>query len=490
MASKTPSDINLALACMRSALNWKQSELAEAARTRGTTISDFERGNRTFSLEKLTELAGVLGLTPEAAAQARAFVRSMEEQARPPGHHGPDAAEDRRRIERVAAQAGTLASDFTRSVLSFVSLEARSVAAREEARLLWLKMRRLSPSQRRDLVEKDPRFRSWALCELVCKESIKAAADNADRARELADLALRIADLAPGAASWRQRLQGYAWAHVGNARRVGGDLPGAEKAFGRAGKLWEMGEEGDPGILDEAQVLSLEASLRTTQGRLSEAEVLLDRALTSASTEVRPNLLLQKARLLEWTGDYEGALVTLGEAAPIVPLLGDLRMLCVLRHNSAINLSQLGRYSEAEKFLPEVRALTAQLGNELDFLRLHWLEARIAAGLGKKDEASVALAHVRAQFAERGISYDTALVTLELTVLYLEQGRTREVKALARQMAPIFQVQGVHREALAALKLFCEAVEKESVTVELARRIVNYLYRAQHNPSLRFEPFP
>jgi hypothetical protein len=76
---------------------------------------------------------------------------------------------------------------------------------------------------------------------------------------------------------------------------------------------------------------------------------------------------------------------------------------------------------------------------------------------------------------------------LELAVVHLQQKRTREVKALARQMAPIFKAQGVHQGALAALKLFCEAVETEAVTVEMARQFVEYLYRAQHQPELRFE---
>jgi transcriptional regulator with XRE-family HTH domain len=488
MASKSPSDVNLALACMRSALNWKQSELAEAAGTRNTTISDFERGNRAFSLERLTELAGVLGLPLEAVAQARAFVRSMEQQAQPPGDHGPDAGADHRKIEQIAAQAGLLASDFARGVLGFVTFETRSVAARQQARFLWQRMRKLSPSQRRSLVEKDRELRSWALCELVCKESIKAAADNADRARELAELALSIADLAPGTESWRQRLQGYAWAHVGNARRVGGDLPGAEKAFGRAGKLWEMGEEGDPGILDEAQMLSLEASLRIDQCRLAEATVLLNRALLIEQGSLRSHLLIQKARLLEWAADFEGALAALGQAASLMSGNEEPRLLWLLRFNPVVNLCHLGRYAEAEALLPGARAFTVQLGNELEGLRLHWLEGRIAAGQGKTENAIIALSRVREAFVARGIVYDAALATLELAVLYLEQGRTMEVKMLARQMAPIFQIQGVHREALAALKLFCEAVEKEAVTVELARRIMDYLYRAQNNPSLRFEP--
>ena len=159
----------------------------------------------------------------------------------------------------------------------------------------------------------------------------------------------------------------------------------------------------------------------------------------------------------------------------------------MLRQNPALLLCHLGRYAEAEALLPEIRVLTMQLDNKLDSLRLRWLEGRVAAGLGRAEEALAALSQVRAGFVERGIAYDAALVTLELAVVHLEPGRTREVKALARQMAPIFKAQGVHRGALAALKLFCEAAEKEAATVELARRVVEYLYRAQHNPTLRFE---
>jgi transcriptional regulator with XRE-family HTH domain len=490
---KEPTDLSRALACMRSALSWNQSELAEAAGARATTISDYERGGRALSVERLTELAGVLGLPPEAVPQARAFVRSMKEQAQPPGDHGPDAAEDRRKIEQVAVQGAALASDFIRGSLGFVSFEARSLAARQQARVLWRRMGKRSSSQRRELVEKDREFRSWALCELICKESIKAAADNADRARELADLALLIAELGPGEESWRQRLQGYAWAYVGNARRVGGDLPAAEKVFGRAGELWEAGAEGDPGILEEAQMLSLEASLRTSQGRLSEAATLVDRAIAfapTALTELRANLFLQKARVQEWAGEYESASEALLKAAPLITQQDDPRLLFSLKHNYAWNLTHLGRYAEAGALIPGARALTVRLDNELDSLRLRWLEGRISAGLGRTEEALTALSQVRTEFADRSIAYDSALATLELATLQLELGRTWDVKILARQMAPIFRAQGVHREALAAIKLFCEAAEKESATVELARRVTEFLYRAQHNPSLRFEPLP
>ncbi len=487
MASRKPSELNLTLTVLRSSLNWTQAELARAGGLPPNAVSDFERANRAFSAGKLEELAGVMGLPVEAVTQARAFVRSMRQHARSPGDPDEDAQADRRHVEKVAVQAGNATAEFARTLLNGLSEEGRALIFRQQARVLWRRLQRRPPSERRTLIEGAPEFRSWALCELICKESIKAAADNADRARELADLALLIADLTPGEASWRWRLQGYAWAHVGNARRVGGDLPGAEEAFSRAAELWKAGTPGDPGILDEAQVLSLEASLRISQGRLLDATELLGRALKIDSGPHRLNLLLQKARVMEWASDYEGSLETLRQASPLVSLEADTRLSWMLRLNSALNLCHLGRYEEAEALFPKIHALTFRLENELDTLRLHWLEGRIAAGQGRTERALMVFSQLQAEFAARGISYDSALVTLELSVLYLEKGRAREVKTLARQMAPIFQAQRVHREALAALMLFCEAAEQEALTLELARRMVDYLYRAKHNPQLRFE---
>ena len=71
-------------------------------------------------------------------------------------------------------------------------------------------------------------------------------------------------------------------------------------------------------------------------------------------------------------------------------------------------------------------------------------------------------------------------------MLLLEQGRTAEVRTLAEEMLQIFRTQKVEREALAALQLFCDAARREAATVELARRMVKFLHRAQHDPELRF----
>jgi hypothetical protein len=108
----------------------------------------------------------------------------------------------------------------------------------------------------------------------------------------------------------------------------------------------------------------------------------------------------------------------------------------------------------------------------------------------RRAEAIAALRQVRIDFASRGVPYDAALATLDLAVLLLEDGRAAEVRALAPEMAPIFASLDVHREALAALRLFWRAVEREQVTAELGRHLLRFLERARYDPELRFDASP
>jgi hypothetical protein len=131
--------------------------------------------------------------------------------------------------------------------------------------------------------------------------------------------------------------------------------------------------------------------------------------------------------------------------------------------------------------LGELRQLARSLGNQLDLLRVEWLQGRVAAGLGRTDEAIAALGGVRDTFIAQANAYDAALATLEQAEVYTALRRTAEVKALARASASIFHDQGVHREARRALDLFRRAAEWERVTAELAHQIVAYLYRSRHD---------
>ncbi|MEO7418326.1 MAG: hypothetical protein ABI163_14800, partial [Thermoanaerobaculia bacterium] len=131
---------------------------------------------------------------------------------------------------------------------------------RQEAEELWEVLKSHEPSMRRVFVEDSRRFQKWALCERLCAESIQALAGSVDEALELAELALLVAERTSGEESWCQRLQGYAWAHIANAHRARGDRPGAKEAFSHARQLWQAGAPSDPGLLEEARMLDLEAA--------------------------------------------------------------------------------------------------------------------------------------------------------------------------------------------------------------------------------------
>ena len=323
---------------------------------------------------------------------------------------------------------------------------------------------------------------------MVCEASVKAASNDAAKAVALAELALSIARDAPADGGVTpSQIQGYAWAFLGNARRVHGDLPGADDAFVRARELWADEDDGLE-LLDASRVLDLEASLRCAQRRLPEALDLLNRALAAAPGPASAaRILIIKAKALEESANYEEALCTLRQAEPLANLAADQHLSFALRFNLLVNLVYSARATEAEAGLPEVRALAHKVGNALDLLRLRCLEGEIAAGLGRFDEAVATLMSARGEFASRRIAFDTALVSLKLAEIYAAQGNSEMVKALARQMAPVFQDQGVHGEAKKALAFFRRAAEQEVVTVQVARRLAAFLHKARHDSQLRFE---
>jgi transcriptional regulator with XRE-family HTH domain len=479
--------LSLALTVLRSSKGWSQKELSQAAGLPRGMISDYEMGRRPLSPRKLASLAAILGIDPEEMEVALLPARSLrpaEEALGPP--LGP-TAEEQERIERTVARVIRRAADVAREELTRSLRESAIQRDREGAEAFWQRLKTYPPEEQRFLVQNGRSLSTWALSEKLCAESARAAAADAGRAMELADLALAVAVQASGPAGWCSRLQGYAWAFVANARRVASDLPEADRAFGRAWKLWTACSPEEEGPLAEWRLFDLESSLRRDQRRIPEALELLDRALLRQAGEAEGRILLNKAFTLEQMGDYEGAITALKRAAAAVRGRNEPRFLFLLRFNLAVNLCHLGRHAEAEKLLPDIRSPAVRLGNGLDLVRALWLEGRIAAGLGQRERAISAFERVRADFTSRGMPCDVALATLELAVLFLEEGQAEKVQNLARQMAPIFKSQGVHREALAALKLFQDAAEQKAATVELARRLVPYLQRARHQPDLKFE---
>ncbi|HVT18888.1 MAG TPA: helix-turn-helix transcriptional regulator [Thermoanaerobaculia bacterium] len=481
MTRRIPPPPGAVLTFLRTVRGWKQQELAEAAGSKQNIVSDFESGRRPLKRWKLESLAALMGVEPEAIDLALLCVDLLRPAAPPAASAVTPTEAQRRGIDRAAVAAARAAAEATRAALTRLHAAARARQQRRAAEEVW--RRCAGNPDRLGTFLSDERHReqrTWALCAKLCDESVRAAVASADRAQALAGLALRIAGTVVGDRAWQSRVQGYAWAFVGNALRVAGHLRRADRAFARAWALWRAGA-GSAGVelVQEIRLLELESSLRREQRRHGEALALLDRALVQVEGDARARLLLKKGFTLERMDAYEPALAALAEAAPLIDQKREPRLWCVLRFNVAVNLCHLGRYAAARPALAEARELAIALRAELDLVRVLWLEGRIAAGLGRQEEALRLFSQVRAQFAVRAMAYDFALASLDLATLYLERGETAEVQELARQMAPVFAREGLGREAVAALRPFYEAALGETATVELAQQAARELARAR-----------
>jgi len=104
--------------------------------------------------------------------------------------------------------------------------------------------------------------------------------------------------------------------------------------------------------------------------------------LRTRTKQARSSILIKQANSLILAGQYETAIEVLKEAKPLLDAKDDPRMLFAHDFNKTVCLLHLDRYAEAEQMLPRVKALTDP-GNELDRIRLRWLQGRTWANASK-----------------------------------------------------------------------------------------------------------
>lgn len=485
MGRRALSDYAIILAFLREGLGWSQRQLERAAGLAANMVGNYENGHKRLTRERLEHLLSFLGASPERIDGLLAEL----EAARAAGRSGPldPFSSRRRKIEAIAAQFGRMSAGFARAALNLLMLGSETVHAHDQADHLWRRLKRHPPEDRLLLVEEDRRHRKWGLVVLVVQASLDAAPNRPKEALELAQLALCIAELVSGTREWCWRLQGYAGAALINAWRVCSDLPAARKARVRARQLWEDGEPGDPGLLNEALLPWVEAALHRAERDFPLALKRVAEALELDNGELRGKILLTKAHIHHTLDEPEASTAAILEALPLIDAEREPRLALVVLNNLMDDLVHLGRAEEARQKLPDSRRLAERLGGELDLARVLWVEAKVAAALGKPGEARKRFEQVRNAFAKPELIYDHALVSMELSTVLLEQDEPARVRTLANEMLPIFRSQQIHREALAAIRVFCDAAGREAATVELARRVVRYLYRAKNDPELKFE---
>lgn len=482
MPDKSPTLEGTVLLQLRHQSGWTQRRLERTAALSRGTISLYETGTRPLGRPLLNRLALTLGHSVEIvdrnlAAFAQVSAIQTSEAAATPASLRPH---ERSAVEAAAGRAARRAAEVVRVEASARLVHERLRRERLEATGLWEELQLLPTHEaRRSRVAGDSRYTSWALCERLCDESIRAGAEDAGEAHALANLAVTVAENGPGCSAWRCRLQSYAWAVVGNSLRVGGRLSEADRAFERSGEFMEAGGTDITSPLDESLPLGCEATLRCQQGLFLRSMELHGQALAAAPSESeRARIFLSRSLTQMCLDRFAEALGSLALASDWIEPNGKPRWRCSLRFRRILNLCHLGLFNQAYSELGELRSLALGLGLALDEIRLRWLESRVMAGLDRLSEAAEGLNGVRQEFARRGITFDEALAALELAELELRRGNLAAVKALSRSTTSIFEAQDIPHRLLESLHLFWEAADREAATTTVAHNLVREFERA------------
>jgi len=429
-----------------------------------------------------------------SGSESRSTVHSLIA-TRLAGEDGRPPRSGRRKAGRFSASTYSVDGyerAFSRST-SGVEQHAGSLASeRELAGKAMLDLLALPAAARSTAVRSCSRFQSWALCDLLveeCHRTIYAEAAGADR---LADLAVNVAeelDVSHYGSGLTHDLRARAWAAVGEALRVLSDLRGAEEAFVVAETLLELGT-GDP--LEKAWLKELKACLRRDQWRTAEADRFLDEAIATyrryRDLHRVGRAYIHKGRLYGQVHEFEPAILWLQRGLALIEPAREAGLELAARHGLMLLLHESGRHREAWLMLRASQGEFVAHGGELLVLRLRWLEGKLQQALGNRQEAERTLRAARGGFIRQGIGFDAALVSLDLARLYAGLGRAAEVKELAEEMLPIFESRDLHREAIAALIVFRQAVQMETLSSKLLHDLEAYLLRARNDHRLHFEP--
>lgn len=353
--------------------------------------------------------------------------------------------------------------------------QVRSQEVRQVRRELT-ELLRTAPEAREARVRRAiSRFGSPLLVDLLIEESQRIIRDKPEEALRLARLARTVAERLT-AEPWASEKRVRAAAHQGNASRTCGDFSSAETSFLEARRLLKKGMVAD--ALIHAEVARLEGSLRIDQRRFEEAEALLSQAilLYRLNRETRSTAisLMKLALLYSLRGETPAAIEANLEALRGIDREHDPQLHDWARHNLATYLCDGQEFGKARQVLSQVPS--EKVGRTTLARRL-WLEGRIARGLEELERAESLFKGAIDGFRRLRLPLFIGLCMLDLAELYLEEGRTRDLTALAGDLNPLFSMPELHAEASQALLLFQNAALQELLSRQLVNEVRSRLER-------------
>jgi tetratricopeptide (TPR) repeat protein len=280
-------------------------------------------------------------------------------------------------------------------------------------------------------------------------------------------------------------LRALAWAELANAYRICDDLSAASQAMNRA-IYWS--HRGSRSSLLLARIADLLASLLGAQRRIHEALELLFLVFKAHQRDGRHHLagrtLFSAGNMTALEGAPDQGILLMHRALGLLDQERDPVLVAHLLLSMIMYLADLGRFRSARRHLWRCRHLFVEYGSEVDQLRVHWLEARIYAGLGDFSRSEAAFQATRQGFADHGQVYPAALAGLDLAALWARQGRHGEIHSLAQEMIATFRALRIAREAIVTLLILQKAcLNGGGQLLEIIEMVMTFLKDLERQPA-------
>jgi len=334
------------------------------------------------------------------------------------------------------------------------------------------------------------RFANPQLVRRLVESSHGSRYENPARMLHLANLARLAAEACTvavaGSAPRLADLRAQGWRQYSNSLRVAGRLREAEEALVTAQRLCSEGT-GDPPL--RASLFEQTASQRIFQRRFDEAVEAADEAgriyRSLGESQAQASTLVQKAIALLYSGEAEAAVRILNRAIPLIDQEGDPHLLLAACHNLIRCYIDLERPEQALSLYFEAKDLYKELTDSLISLRAGWQEGQLLRDLGHLKAAEEALLRARQGFMDRDLSYEAAVVSLDLAAVYLKLNEVQSLQRTVEEMVPIFTSLGIDREALAALLQLQQVAHQSRQAFELIRFLNSRLEQLPNRQSLK-----
>jgi tetratricopeptide (TPR) repeat protein len=389
--------------------------------------------------------------------------------------------------EATEAEAGTI--DRKGAVLEFAT---RCQQEYDEARVALGPLLADAVGFILERAERHPEYRTTGAIRVLSEAANAACERNPLHARNLADVAVAIADqlstddYPPDTV---HTLRGLAWKERANALRFLAEYPAALDALDHAEREFSgLGQN----AFELGNIAYIRASVLMYMDRLDEA--------TRQAAE--------SARLFAAHGDTQGWMRARGVEAGVLfyrhefvdaaNAFDQLRAYAeskedaigMARHsyNMATCFLELGDAMRAAPLLLDARRTFEQQDVRTWLVRTDWMLGILARVTGRFEESIAQFRAVRKASEQLALPEEAAHITLDLIESLLLLNRTGEVAPLCSEVMRYFRRSGRLRQALTAAAFLKEAAAQGSIRVETVQHVRSFVQRLDRQPDLPFAP--